>query len=512
MTRFLFLALMFVTCAHGAAPPNIIYILADDLGLGDVTCFNPQSIWATPHIDRLAHEGMRFTDAHSASGVCTPSRYTLLTGRYSWRGRIKEGVLHGYDPALIESSRLTVPEFLRQQGYTTAMFGKWHLGLDWVRTGPKPEDVDFAQPFGGGPLAHGFDRFYGISASLDMPPYVWLENDRAATLPTQTIEDSPVPRLWRAGVISPDFKFEEVQPRLVDRTIAWIAERAVAPDARPFFVYLALASPHTPIVPTREFAGRSGTTLYGDFVTQLDADVGRIMAALAEHGLADNTLVLFTSDNGFAPPAGLEQLRGLGHDPSAGYRGFKSDLFEGGHHAPFIARWPGVIAAGSVNPALTGQVDLFATCAEILGVPVPADAAEDSISMLAQLRGAPPSESSRTSLVHHSAEGRFSIREGRWKLLLWPGSGGWSSPTANPSRWLPVKATDLSQLPPFQLYDLAANPGETDNVAAAHPVIVQRLGRLMRQTIERGRSTPGTSVPGELKAWPQLEWLNSFTP
>jgi len=497
---------------HAASPPNILYILADDLGVGDVACYNASSRWATPHLDQLAREGLRFTDAHSASGVCTPSRYTLLTGRYSWRGRLKEGVTQGYDGSLIEPGRLTVPAFLRQQGYTTAMLGKWHLGLDWVRRGPRAEEVDFAQPFGGGPLAHGFDQFYGISASLDMPPYVWLENDRATTLPSGQTASSPAPKLWRAGAISPDFKFEEVQPRLTEKAIAYLAERAKARDGKPFFLYLALAAPHTPILPTPEFAGKSQTTSYGDFVTQIDADVGAILAALKKNGLAENTLVIFTADNGFAPPAGLEELRRIGHDPSAGMRGFKSDLFEGGHHVPFIARWPGVTPAGTSSAALIGQLDLFATCADLLGGSVPAKAAEDSVSLLPILRGLAPTELARTSLVHHSVEGRFSIRDGRWKLLLWPGSGGWSSPSPKPSQWLKSTAVDLSLLPPWQLYDLVSDPAEKNNLAVSHPEIVQRLGQLMRRTLLDGRSTPGGHEPVSLAHWPQADWLKDFHP
>jgi arylsulfatase A-like enzyme len=313
-------------------------------------------------------------------------------------------------------------------------------------------------------------------------------------------------------VISADFKFEEVQPRLTDKVVAYLGERANASDGKPFFLYLALAGPHTPVVPTSEFEGRSRTTAYGDFVTQIDADVGRILATLEKHGLSENTLVIFTSDNGFAPPGGLEALRELGHDPSGGFRGFKSDLFEGGHHVPFIVRWPGGITHSSTSSgALVGQLDLFATCAEILGVSPPADAAEDSVSFLPVLRRANAGDALRTSLVHHSSEGRFSIREGRWKLLLWPGSGGWSAPTPTPSRWLKNDAADLSRLPAFQLYDMAADPAEQTNLAASHPEIVQRLGRLMSTTIKRGRSTPGVSPTVTIDAeWSQTAWLEAF--
>jgi arylsulfatase A-like enzyme len=452
---------------------------------------------------------MVFTDAHSASGVCTPSRYTLLTGRYSWRGKLKRGVLQGYSPSLIETGRLTLPGFLREQGYTTAMFGKWHLGLDWAKTGPEPEDVDYTKPFGGGPTAHGFDRFFGISASLDMPPYVWLQNDRVTAPPAGTVGDSPAPRLWRAGPIGGDFRMEDVQPRLTEKTIGFLAERAAARDGKPFFLYLALAGPHTPTLATREFAGKTRTP-YGDFVAQIDADVGAILAALEKQGLARNTLVIFTTDNGYAPAGDIPRHRDLGHDSTGGYRGSKSDAFEGGHRVPFIARWPGVTPAGSRNANVIGQLDVFATCAELLGVKLPDNVAEDSSSLLGLLRGQPAPATRRDSLVHHSAEGEFAIRQGEWKLILCPGSGGWSPPTRSPSPWTQPNVDDFSGLPPFQLYNLGTDSKETTNLAAQRPEIVQRLGKVMRATIERGRSTPGAAQPYVREPWSQLGWTQEF--
>ncbi|WP_414661124.1 sulfatase family protein [Horticoccus sp. 23ND18S-11] len=505
---------LLVTVASAAAPaarPNILFILADDLGIGDVSSFNPKSKWQTPHLDRLAQEGMRFTDAHSSSGVCTPTRYTLLTGRHSWRSKLKRGVLQGYSPSLIESGRLTLPGFLRAQGYTTAMFGKWHLGLNWAKRGTNAEDVDFSQPIGGGPIAHGFDRFYGISASLDMPPYVWIQNDRVTALPAGRVGDSPAPKLWRAGPIGADFKMEEVQPRLTEKTIAYLAERGAARDGKPFFLYLALASPHTPTLPTATFAGKTPSQ-YGDFVLQIDADVGAILAALEKHGLARDTLVIFTSDNGYAPAGDIPPARGYGHDSSAGFRGTKSDAFEGGHRIPFIARWPGVTPPGSRSADLIGHLDVFATVAEILGATLPDDAAEDSSSLLALLRGQPSPATRRDSLVHHSAEGEFAIRQGEWKLILCPGSGGWSPPTRSPSPWTQPTVDDFTGLPPFQLYNLATDPAEQTNLAAKHPEIVQRLGRLMRTTIERGRSTPGAPQKNAEGPWPQIAWREQFAP
>ena len=490
--------------------PNIICILADDLGSGDLSCLNPTSAWQTPRLDRLASEGLVCTDAHSTSSVCTPSRYALLTGRYSWRGPLKKGVLDGYKPPLIEPGRLTVAELLRQHGYTTAAFGKWHLGVGWSRSGPRPEDVDFTRPFHGGPLAHGFDRFLGIAASLDMPPYVWLSQDRAASVPTAHVQDSRAPRLWRAGPISDDFKMEAVQTRLVDEAAAYVEQRAQARDGRPFFLYLPLAAPHTPLLPTAAFEGSTRTTLYGDFVAQVDSDIGRLLDALDRTGLADDTLVIVTADNGFAPAAGLAELEPFHHDPSGGRRGYKSDLYEGGHRVPFIVRWPGHVPAGSRTGALVSQADLLATCADLVGATLPEDAGEDSISLLPLLGPEAPATPVRDSVIHHSGEGRFAIRQGRWKLLAWPGSGGWSKPTPHPSEWLDVPAEDLSTLPPFQLYDLEADPAERTNLAAKHPDVVARLGKLLRAHVDAGRSTPGKPQPVELSGWPQVEWRTKF--
>lgn len=491
--------------------PNIICVLTDDLGIGDLSCYNSESAWQTPHLDRLAREGIVFTDAHSASSVCTPSRYALLTGRYSWRGSLKRGVLNGYSPSLIESGRLTIPALLKSNGYHTAMFGKWHLGFDWARKGDGLEDVDFAKPFGGGPTAHGFDQFFGISASLDMPPYVWLKNDRAVSLPTGKIFDSPPPKLWRAGVISPDFKLEKVQPRLTGKVIEYLTERAASRDGKPFFIYLAFAAPHTPILPTPEFEGKTRTMPYGDFVAQVDADIGKILTALEAHGFASNSLVIVTSDNGFAPAAGFRDLKKINHDPSAGYRGFKSDLFEGGHRVPFIVRWPGITLSGTRCSETIGHFDLLATFAELLGVELPENAGEDSVSFLPLLRGKAKLDAPRPAMVHHSVHGSFAIREGRWKLLLCPDSGGWSHPTRAASVWTQSQADDLDALPPFQLYDLTADPEEKNNLADRHPDVVQRLGRLLRKQIMNGRSTPGAPQPYDRsESWPQTEWMQAF--
>ncbi len=478
--------------------PNLLVILADDQGYGDVSAYNPESKIPTPHLDRLAHEGMRFTDAHTSSGVCTPTRYSLLTGRYHWRTRLQSGVLGGFSLPLIESGRLTLAGFLRGQGYHTACIGKWHLGMKWpLKNGAVADDggnfgrpfsdvslVDYTAPIQGGPVDVGFDHFYGISASLDMFPYVWIR-DR---IPTEVATE--IKAFHRPGPAGRDFEAVDVQPGITGRLVAYLGERAAAAKAgEPFFAYVPLASPHTPIVPTPEFKGKSGINAYADFVLQVDADMRRILEALEANGLAENTLVIFTTDNGCSPQANFPELLAAGHHPSHIYRGHKADLYEGGHRVPFLVRWPAKVKAGSVSDQLVGQIDLLATMADLLGKELPPDAGEDSVSFLPALLGADEGPI-RTSLVSQSINGSFAIRDGNWKLLLCPGSGGWSFPRPG--------TDDHGGLPEFQLYDLASDPGETNNLAAAHPDRVARMKAAMEESIARGRSTPGPPLKNDV--------------
>ncbi|MEB9892669.1 arylsulfatase, partial [Bacillus cereus] len=323
-----------------SAHPNVIYILADDMGYGDISYLNPDSRIATPHLDRLGREGLIYTDAHSSSAVCTPSRYSILTGRYNWRSELKEGVLWGYSPSILEEGRMTVASLFKQAGYRTACYGKWHLGLDWHRTGPAAEDVDFSQPIRRGPVDAGFDEFYGISASLDMPPYVYIENNAVVQLPDRMTRSDDRKGFWREGPTAPDFRHEEVLPRLTEKVLERIERGSLAGDGSPFFIYFPLPAPHTPILPAPEFVGRSGTNLYGDFVLMVDGVVGAIMRKLEECGIAENTVVLFTSDNGCSPSADYEELARCGHNPSCVFRGHKADIYEGGHRVPLLVRWP----------------------------------------------------------------------------------------------------------------------------------------------------------------------------
>jgi arylsulfatase A len=483
-----------------ASGPNIVVILADDQGYGDVSANNPESRIATPHIDRLATEGMRFIDAHSASGVCTPTRYALLTGRYPWRTRLQSSVLGGFSKPLIAANRLTLPGLLAQNGYSTACIGKWHLGMSWPLVGGGTADdggnigqpfrdldrVDYASPIQDGPVDRGFGHFYGISASLDMYPYVWIR-DR---LPTEIAsETKSFPEPDRPGPAGKSFEAIDVQQGIIDHLIAWIGESAAASrKGRPFFAYVPLAAPHTPIVPAKHWQGTSGINPYADFVKQVDADVGRVLEALESNGLAGSTIVVFTSDNGCAPMANIPELIAAGHHPSFIYRGHKCDLYEGGHRVPFLVRWPARIKAGTVCDQLVGQVDLLATFAELLGVTLPDDAGEDSVSFLPALVGT-ATGSIRTSLITQSGNGSFAIRDGAWKLCLCPGSGGWSPPRPE---------DDTSGLPDVQLYDLANDPGEVTNLAEAQPDRVTAMTAMLARDIDRGRTTPGGSQANDV--------------
>lgn len=456
---------------------NIVYILCDDLGYGDVRAMNPARCRIdTPNLDRLAAQGMVCTDAHSGSSVCTPARYGILTGRYAWRTHLQGGVLFGFDKPLIAPDRLTVPAMLKRHGYATACMGKWHLGLD-LPAGDGLGGLDYSKPIRNGPTSLGFDYFFGISASLDMPPYIWIENDR-------TVGDATVTKTWvREGPAHKDFEAVDVLPTLARKAVNYITRQA--PDAKagkPFFLYLPLNSPHGPIVPSKEWQGRSGLSEYGDFVMETDWVVGEVMRALESAGIADNTLLVFTSDNGCSPIIDIPSHEKAGHYPSADLRGYKADIWDGGHRVPFIASWPGRIKAGSRSAELISLTDLMATCAAIVGETLPDNAGEDSVNILPALEGTARAPL-REAVVHHSIEGKFAIRQSNWKLEICPGSGGWLSPTDEEARKL--------GLPALQLYDMTADIGERVNVQEKHPDVVKRLTTLLEKCVAAGRSTPG---------------------
>lgn len=484
--RFLFsgfalcaLAVVWAACGgseQAAPPPNIVVILADDMGYGDPGAWNPDSKVPTPHIDRLAAEGMRFTDAHSPSAVCTPTRYGLLTGRYAWRTRLTQGVLVGYSPNLVDTTRLTLPRMLRQAGYATAGIGKWHLGLG------DAERTDYAQSLRPGPVSLGFDYYFGIPSSLDFEPYVWFENDRVEHLPTDSIEASrPCCKedFYRGGAIAPDFRHVDVLPRTVEKSVEYVMQ---AGD-KPFFLYVPFSAPHTPWLPTEPFQGSSGAGTYGDFAVQVDAGVGDILNALDEAGVAENTLVVFTSDNGahWLP----YEIEMFDHRANLNWRGMKADIYEGGHRVPFVARWPGNIEAGSVSDELISLVDLMATFASVAGQMLPDDAGEDSYDLTSVLLGESLEGPIREAAVHHSVNGTFAIRQGSWKLIEGLGSGGFTQP---------VSVEPGPGDPLGQLYHLGDDPGETNNLYAEHPEVVERLSALLDRYREQGYSRPMTGA------------------
>jgi arylsulfatase A-like enzyme len=457
--------------AYAAPLPNIVVVLADDLGYGDVGCYNSESTIRTPAIDRIAREGVRFTDAHSPSAVCTPTRYGLLTGRYCWRSRLKQGVLNGYSPALIETGRPTIASHLKAVGYRTGVFGKWHLGLGTA------EKVDYAQEQNPSPLDQGFDEFFGIPASLDMPPYLYMDGRRAVEQPTATIGDSGAPprgAFWRGGPIAPGFKMDEVLPKIVDR-----AESFIRKSRQPYFAYVPLPAPHTPWVPSREFLGRAKVGLYGDFVQQVDASVARILAAIDKSGGAKNTLVIVTSDNG-APWSEPDIQASGGHRANRPWRGQKSDIHEAGHRVPFVARWPGRIPPGRVANETLCLVDLFATLSTAAGRKLEPGMAEDSFDLLPALLA--EKAPGRGGLILQSGQGLFAVRQGEWKLIFGLGTGGFTKPAQ-------VKPGPGE--PEGQLYNLMRDPQETTNLYAKEPEKVAELKMLFERWHRQGHTRPG---------------------
>ncbi|MBK1854786.1 arylsulfatase [Verrucomicrobiaceae bacterium 5K15] len=485
-TRLSLLATLLASTSLLADKPNIIFILADDMGVGDVSHNGGKA--ATPGLDRMAEEGMRFTDAHSTSAVCSPTRYGILTGRYNWRSFLKKAVI--MEPskrgAMIKPHTETVAGFLKDNGYHTALIGKWHLGLDWkyLDKARKPKvmgkhkkagkgwDIDFSQKVGGGPNSVGFDYSFYIAGSLDMAPYVYLKNDLATSIPTH------VKAFNRPGPGAADFEAVTCLEDFARESVNYIKERAKT--KQPFFLYLPLTSPHTPIVPSKKWKGKSSLGQYGDFLMETDWVVGEVLKALDANKIADNTMVIFTTDNGCSPRAEIPKLHAKGHKPNGDYRGHKADIYEGGHRVPFIVRWPGKAAAGSITDRTITSADFFATVADAIDTKVSESSAVDSFSFLPTLTG--KEQEARPFTIHHSISGDFAIRQGKWKLALCPGSGGWSAPRG---KQIPADA------PPVQLYDLDADPSEQNNVATKHPEKVTTLIKLVNQAITNGRTTPG---------------------
>jgi arylsulfatase A len=480
-----------------ATAPNIVYILADDMGYGDLGCLNKDSKILTPNMDRLAKQGVYFTDAHSNSAVCTPTRYGILTGRYAFRSRLKKGVLNGFSKSLIEPGRSTVADFLKENGYETACIGKWHLGLDWAKLNPDQpieelktgekmtigfkDNVDFDGLVKGGPSDHGFDYSYIIPASLDMAPYCYIRNGKVVKNPTAITDGKSEAAgrgsMRRPGKMSPDFDFQQVLPNFVNESVTYINKQAGSKTKKPFFLYLPLPSPHTPWVPTEEFKNATKIGNYGDYVAETDFMIGKVMGALEKNGLAENTIVIVTSDNGSDwKPSDIEQS---GHHANFIYKGRKADIYEAGHRVPFIARWPSAIPAGIVSNQTMCTTDLFATVAGILNKPLAANAAEDSFNMLSAFEGKQTYVPIRESIIHHSLGGYFAIRKGKWKLTTALGSGGFTDPRVEQS---------LAGQPAGTLYDLDKDPEEKANLYDENPEIVKQLMALLVKIQEQGYS------------------------
>ncbi len=481
--------------------PNIVIILADDLGYGDPGSYNSASRIPTPNIDALADQGMRFMDAHSPSSVCSPTRYGLLTGRYAWRTPLKKEVLWPYDPPLIEPDRLTLAKMLKQHGYATGCIGKWHLGWRWMRLdgtthqgpyrslGLEDKEMDLSKPITGGPKAAGFDTYFGMVPNF--PPYCFIENERiAGPLPDRPRPDSMYG--W-PGRMQKGWILEEILPELTRRSLAFIENHVKGKPGQPFFLYFPLTAPHTPIVPSKPWLGRSQGGDYGDFVAQLDGTVGAVMKVLNRLEIADNTLLIFTSDNGSIAAAGNPKKRGtawgkagsvtemFGHDPNRPWRGLKGEIHEGGHRVPFVVRWPGIIKPNSISHEMICLTDLMATIAALVGHTLPGNAGEDSVNLYPVIRGERLEKPIREAVVHHSYNGTFSIRQGDWKLIAGNlGTGGF------------VRASVIEPTPggpQGQLYNIVDDPSERRNLWSEKPAIVSRLTSLMDLYRKQGRST-----------------------
>lgn len=494
-------------CANRPAEsqPNVVFILADDLGYGDLSSYNPQGRIRTPQLDRLASQGVRFTNAHSSAAVSTPTRYGLLTGCYPWRGPLKQGVIWTWaDPLLTDE--LTLPELMRRKGYATGLVGKWHLGIGFATTDGVPVDraanganVDYTQPLQDGPTHHGFDYYYGDDVP-NFPPYAFIENDRFPEIPDRPFE-AGMPGV--PGVMAKSWQPEKLLATETRKAMEYIREHR----DRPFFLMVSLTAPHTPIAPSAEFEGRSCAGRYGDFVEEIDHRVGEILAALHDAGIEERTLVVFSSDNGSSFQDGgtndeeryggrFGSILDMGHNPSGHFRGMKSDSWEGGHRIPFLLRWPGTIPKGIVTDALTCDLDLYATLADISGATLPEGAAVDSRSLLPLLEGRQPV---RTTAVAQSGNGVLSYFKGPWKLIAGSGSGGSLNPYGIPDR-LPEYDKSSGIWHNVQLYNLESDPEERYDMAARQPRLVQEMLEALAGEVKKY----GTGD------WEPVAWTSAF--
>jgi len=460
--------------------PHIIIIMADDMGIGDLSCYNPDSLIPTPNIDMIAAEGIRFTDAHSPAALCTPTRYSLLTGRYSWRTRLKKGVLMPYEPPLIESTRMTLASLLGKHGYGTYYIGKWHLGFKWTtKDGSKAEDfytkgnafqvdediqwlIDFSKPVEGGPTSLGFDYFFGTAGcSSSDPPYCFIENDHLLHVPKRMSKKE-----WRGlpgfipGPMCDDWSEENIDLVFAQKAKKIIDEHLHKHPDRPLFLILSTNSPHVPWLVPEFVKGKSKEGPRGDLVVLVDRLVGKINDHLKKREIFENTFFMITSDNGARKGAN-------GHKSSLDFRGFKGDIWEGGHRVPFVARWPEKIKHKGVSHELVSLVDLLATFAALAGESLPDNAGEDSWNILPAFFGNPEGTPLHEALVFQDRNGRLAIRKGKWKFIA---------------------PNDMT--PQGELYDLENDPGEKFNVFAKHPEAAEKLSSLLNRYRRLGFSRP----------------------
>lgn len=511
--------------------PNIVYILADDMGYGDCGCNNHESKIPTPYIDKLATEGIRLTNEHAPSAVCSPSRYCILTGRYAWRSPLQMGVLASLSESIITPGRMTVASLLSANGYSTLAIGKWHLGLDWpttdgkrpwITTNPNSRDnlsnIDFRKPIGNGPTSRGFDHYFGTNIP-NMPPYCFIEDDHTVGIPSAPagLEIKSLYHTSRLGPMTPGWQLVNIMPELVRHAVSYIDAAGKASRPSPFFIYLALISPHGPIVPMPQFRGKSGAGDYGDYVIETDWAVGQVMDALKKANLADNTLLIFTSDNGpeitcgEVPIGAYDRVARYHHYSMGNWRGTKRDTWEGGHRLPFVARWPGKIRAGSVSDELVSHSDLLATVAAIVGAPLPDNAGEDSCNILPLLLGQPHEEPIRKTLVLNSGWNHFAIREGDWMLIDAPtgdsdaimkiGPRGKDGEYGEPD-WFKKERGYTADNESGELFNLKQDPAEHYNLYASEPERVKVMKALLEKYKKEGRSTPGVPEKNDVPIRP----------
>ena len=510
---FLCLSTSFCTSKKPALQPNIIIIYTDDQGYGDVSALNPTAKFKTPNIDKIAKEGVIFTDGHSSDAVCTPSRYSLLTGRYNWRTALKKGVLGAEGPCLIEKNRMTIASLLKEHNYNTAMVGKWHLQMEFE--GERGKGRDWSKPFTDGPIEKGFDYFFGIPASMNYGILTYLENDKVLDPPVLWTKkkNDITPRTYRmtppynremgAGKgwieTAPSFNDELVLETFTKKAVDYINESAkAAKKGQPFFLYFPLTSPHLPHCTHPDFQGRSNCGNYGDFMEETDYRIGQVLKAVADNNLEENTLVIFSSDNG-AEKNYVYQRDTYAHYSSLNFRGGKRDIYEGGHRVPFLMRWPAIIKAGRKISIPVCQTDYLATIADIIGVEIPDDAGEDSYSLYPALKREDFEKDLRGAVIHHSSAGYLAIRDGQWKLNMLRGSGG----TLKPKLITPKDGEAI-----YELYNIDKDPSETTNLYFEHPQIVEKLSQKITKIVEEGRSTPGTPQDYVKGNWEQLTWMN----